>query len=182
MSQYQSCIDEGACTAPSGDSFTPDGTPDRPVTAVTFSQAQAYCAAVGGTLPTEAQWEKACRGTTGQTYPWGDTEPPCTEANTSGCSGAPVEVQSLPAGASPYGALHMSGNVWEFTADWYAEGTYATHNGPDPAGPVSGTTRTARGGSSGNQPSLSRCSNRSDAYIPTVGCSGLGFRCARVGP
>ena len=141
-------------------------------------QAADYCAFVGGRLPTEAEWEKACRGTNGDTFPWGNAAADCTKANTEGCVGSAVEVGLLPAGASPYGALDMAGNVWEWTADWYAADAYATQPAVDPTGPATGTIKVYRGGSSGNLADLARCSNRASTYSPDYGGTGLGFRCA----
>jgi formylglycine-generating enzyme required for sulfatase activity len=175
---YQVCVAAGSCTAPSA-SFDPVGHALYPVVSVTWAQAQTYCAFVGGHLPTEAQWEKAARGTDGRIWPWGNGAPTCTLANTLGCAGAEEPVGMHPAGASPYGALDMAGNVWEWTADYYDATYYGMSPAMDPTGPAAGTFRVYRAGSYGNDGSLARTSNRASTYSPTVGGSGLGFRCAR---
>ncbi len=174
---YKKCVDGGGCTEPSAN-YSPIIDEQMPVVNVTWDQALTYCVWVGKTLPTEAQWERAARGTDGRTFPWGaDATVDCARANTSSCGG--TQEVGLATGVSPEGALDMAGNVWEWTADFYAADAYAAHDGPDPLGPSSGTLRAYRGGSAGNDLSLARASNRASTYNPDVGGSGLGFRCAR---
>jgi formylglycine-generating enzyme required for sulfatase activity len=178
QSVYQACIDATACTPPSMN-FDPTTKAMFPVTNITWDQAVAFCAYAGGRLPSEAEWELAARGTDGRIYPWGNDAPSCTLTNIAGCGDKIEAVGSHPTGASPYGALDMTGNVWEWTADWYGATYYASSPTISPTGPTSGTTRAYRGGSYGNTGTLGRASNRASTYSPTVGGTGLGFRCVR---
>lgn len=164
---YAKCVAEFACSPPqSTRSFTRDkyyGDPqykDYPVINVNWDDAQTYCEWRGGRLPTEAEWEKAARGTEGRTFPWGDT---FTAENLNFCdTNCPAEtsnpayddgfadtapVGSFSSGASPYGALDMAGNVWEWVGDWFDRDFYSVSAPENPTGPTSGEERVVRGGS-----------------------------------
>jgi eukaryotic-like serine/threonine-protein kinase len=155
--QYGQCVSEGECTAP-GDtrSYTRSAYygavafRDHPVIWVNWKQAQAYCRWAGRRLPTEAQWEKAARGTDGRIYPWGNAWDASKLNSSDGGVGDTTSVGQYPAGASPYGALDMAGNVWEWVAD-YSYSAYATSPAPNPTEtPVcfgDCETPVARGGS-----------------------------------
>lgn len=94
------------------------GTESYPVVMVQWAEAQAYCRSRNGRLPSEAEWEKAAKGTENRPYPWG-LDFSSQKANIGGLSGDLTPVGKFPEGKSPYGAFDMIGNVWEWTSDWY---------------------------------------------------------------
>ncbi|HVN54396.1 MAG TPA: SUMF1/EgtB/PvdO family nonheme iron enzyme [Anaerolineaceae bacterium] len=157
--------------------FTDPQFRDYPVILLDADEAQAYCRWAGRHLPSEAQWEKAARGTDGRTYPWGEGID-CRRANYSGCARDTSAVSAHPDGASPYGALDQAGNLWEWTADWYEPGYYAQSPARNPTGPAQGKYRTLRGGSWGEfAPSL-RAANRASGAPQHSMDGAVGFRCA----
>ncbi|MBN1287994.1 MAG: formylglycine-generating enzyme family protein [Anaerolineae bacterium] len=174
--QYKACVDAGACT-PSVDRERHDDPEyaDYPVVYVSWFQAQTYTEWLGVSLPTEAQWEYAARGPAGNVYPWGDEAPTCDLANYYGCVDDTTPVGSYPGGASWVGALDMSGNVWEWAADWY--GAYPEDDQLNPTGPADGSARVARGGSFGNGRWFVRAAVRS-ADTPVILYNYWGFRAA----
>lgn len=171
--QYAKCVSAGACPPSRGAQETGDSA--LPVMGVSWDEAQAYAQWAGGRLPTEAQWEKAARGTDGRTYPWGDDAPTATKANCCGFVGALTPVGSYGAGASPFGALDMAGNVMEWVNDWYSESYYSVSPAADPQGPEVGSKRVVRGGMYGSDPDGVRSTYRW-GDDPTVGTSLFGFR------
>jgi formylglycine-generating enzyme required for sulfatase activity/uncharacterized caspase-like protein len=153
----------------------------HPVVNVSWDDAKAYCDWAGVSLPTEAQWEKAARGTDGRKYPWGnewDMSKLQLSHRKIEDAGGTSSVGSFLAGASPYGALDMEGNVWEWCNDWYGETYYQGAPTRNPSGPVSGQDRVLRGGSwvavsPGDFRVPFRVRNTpSDRYV------GYGFRCS----
>jgi len=144
---YAACVGAGACTAPGNSVWNDPDFADHPVTHVTWEQASAYAVWAGGRLPTEAEWEKAARGTDQRAYPWGSEATSNELLNFNFAVGSTTPVGSYPAGASPYGALDMAGNVEEWVADRYDIGYYAVSPGSNPQGPDEGPFRTVRGGS-----------------------------------
>jgi sulfatase modifying factor 1 len=158
------------------------GTPDDyPAAFVLWDEAKAYCEWVGGRLPTEAEWEKAARGTDGYTYPWGDQWDSRRCNSISGGLHRPESVGSHPGCVSPYGVLDMAGSVWEWCADRYGETYYAESLSHDPKGPTSGRLRVMRGGAWMSQPSWVRAAYRFKGS-PTSRNVDHGFRCAWDAP
>lgn len=131
----------------------PSGKDDHPVVYVFWNDAVAYCkwlAAETGKLyrlPTEAEWEKAARGTDGRLYPWGDESPTAQLCNFDNNVKSTTPVgQYSPQGDSPYGCADMAGNVWEYVQDWYQKNYYAHSPRNSPPGPDSGDWKVWRGG------------------------------------
>jgi serine/threonine-protein kinase len=182
---YAGCVKDRECDPPaSPDSQSRSnyyGVPEYanyPVIHVSWEEAKAYCVWAGRRLPTEAEWEKAARGTDGRMYPWGNAAPGIRLVNNiygGGKLGDTMEVGSYPQGASPYGALDMSGNVWEWVSSLYMSYPYDPADGrEDPGGSY---TRVLRGGSWGSSqvlfPSAARSWNS-----PEARSADTGFRCA----
>ena len=196
--QYRKCVEAGACREPecpySWGHESAYNAPDHPVVCVSWYDARAYAAWVGGWLPTEAEWEKAARGTDGRIYPWGDEfdgnrlnycDRNCTKGDidTSVDDGYVVTapVGSYLSGTSPYGALDMAGNVWEWVADWYDAEYYGRSPARNPQGPASGDYRVLRGGDfGGNAVADARCACRLSAWNPLDRYWHFGFRVMAV--
>jgi formylglycine-generating enzyme required for sulfatase activity len=174
--QYRQCVDAGACEEPRCWDEDELNAPDQPVVCVSWNDAQAYAVWAGGRMPTEAEWEKAARGTDGRIYPWGNSAPDCSKANYQGCEEyRPLPVGSHPDGASPYAALDMAGNVYEWVADWYDVDYYSRSPDRNPQGPDTGRKRVVRGGSLYTSDRVVRCAYRISPY-PSYMNRDLGFR------
>ena len=175
--------------------------PGFPVSGVSWYEAEAYANFVAKRLPTEAEWEKAARGTDQRTFPWGNSIDG-SRANYA-ASGDPYDNNTTPVGfydgrlnpsppfqttnsPSPYGAYDMAGNVWEWVADWHGVYYYSESPPSNPPGPVSGTYRVIRGGSWANSSDYQRVAFRAGYYGmnggPTIRSGEVGFRCARTMP
>jgi formylglycine-generating enzyme required for sulfatase activity len=165
-----------------GNHFNPGWSKgDHPIVCVTWDDAVAYAQWAHADLPTEAQWEKAARGTDGRKYPWGDKWDPdkcrCSSTNW-GDSGGTSPVSSYRSGASPYGCMDMAGNAFQWCKDWYDPDYWKRDHGLDPEGPPNGDLRAMRGGSwDRNYPPFFRTAYRGCSSAPTVDIA-YGFRCA----
>ena len=177
---YALCVGVGVCappvSTPGGPVYTNPTYADHPVVGVNWEQANTYCNWAGGRLPTEAEWEKAARGPGGNTYPWGNEQPSCDLLNYAGCGGSTKSVVSYPESASPYLALDMAGNAFEWVADWYDASYYATSPIQDPPGAESGVYRVIRGSSFESDSTQIASSIRRPAD-PNYTSRDLGFRC-----
>ena len=157
------------------------GTPgDYAVSNVLFNEAQAYCEWVGGRLPTEAEWEKAARGTEGRTHPWGNDWDPDMCNSLDGGPHRPEPVGSFPNCLSPYGLVDMAGSVWQWCADWYAD-SYSAGPARDPQGPQTGNLRVLRGGCWLSMATWLRAAYRYK-NAPDWRNVHNGFRCVQHGP
>ncbi len=187
VAEYERCVSARECgarpLAASGKRFE---APDLPVTMVTWLDASQYCAFVGGRLPTEAEWERAARGTKGRRYPWGNVFSPYL-ANGGRLALDPFEdkdgfvelapVGSFPLGKTPEGILDLAGNAEEWVQDWWAP-QYPDEPQTNPTGPESGEARVVRGGGYGHARAFLRGASREPAS-PGSRRPWRGFRCAK---
>lgn len=181
ITRYKKCVAAEACSLPSPlTSYTRETyyeSPtfaDYPVVNVSWAEAQQYCQWAGADLPTEAQWEKAARGTDGRSYPWGNEAPNSSLANYGSNEGDTVEVGLYPSGVSPYGAMDMIGNVYEWVRDWY--GPYDTNLKNNPVINEPGSFKVLRGCSWFSVEGSLRVSNRTYLNQATRD-NDIGFRC-----
>lgn len=190
--EYKMCVIIGKCAPPNEEEaitgakyyFDYFSYYDYPVVDVDWNMAQTYCEARGATLPTEAQWERAARGTTAREYPWGYGIN-CDYANYSVCphygshfGETVVQIGSYENGQSPFGLFDMAGNVWEWTADWYDSDYYQNSPHDNPTGPPTGDERVLRGGSWADKAPYLRSTKRFE-LLPVIALDTIGFRCVR---
>jgi len=179
--QYKQFIEATGHQAPNYWDDEGFNQPNQPVVSVSWHDASAYAKWAGKRLPTEAEWEKAARGTDGRKYPWGN-EWDGSECNSAGNSDGyeyTAPIGSYPTGVSPYDVMDMAGNVWEWCADCYDRNYYSRSPQQNPKGPDSESWRVLRGGSwYGNAHTL-RCANRNFYVLSTLTNARLGFRCAQ---
>jgi formylglycine-generating enzyme required for sulfatase activity len=181
--QFAQCVEEGACSQPfqpysfSRNEYYGNSQYDHyPVSSVSWYQANEYCHWAGGRLPTEAEWEKAARGTAGGYFPWGNKTPSSELANFEWAIGDTLRVGLYPEGISPYGALDMAGNVWEWVSDWW--GYYDSNQADNPIGPTSGDYRVIRGGA-WDSDTIRLLTAFRNGDSPEYAGFYVGFRCAK---
>jgi formylglycine-generating enzyme required for sulfatase activity len=174
--RYLRCIEAGTCTRPPNRGYDDPTKANFPVTIVSWQQAVTYCRWVGKRLPTEAEWERAARGADGRRYPWGNTFE-ADRANVGYSVGSPTSVGSYPKGASPYGAMDMAGNVWEWTSSLYKPYPYNPRDGRENLNARG--SRVERGGSWYHPPWHARTTRRTAIGHVYRRINDLGFRCAK---
>ncbi len=174
---YKRFLDDMDRAAPEGwEKFNdPREHGDKPVVFITWEEACEYARWAGKRLLTEAEWEKAARGTDGRTYPWGEKEPN-EELAHFGNQVGPQAVGRRPRAASVYGVHDMAGNVFEWVQDWFGADYYAQAPPANPKGPQRGSTRVLRGGSYAHPAFALRCATRG-RYIPEARRANHSFRC-----
>lgn len=167
---YRDCVTAGGCEPPlfsDNEFYNNPEFDNHPIVLIYRDEARKYCEWRGGSLPTEAQWEKAARGTDGREFPWGNTWDE-TKHQGIGMHIETLAVGTVPEDRSPYGVYDMAWNVQEWTADWYSEDYYKTLHYKNPTGPDSGQFPVIR--------SSWGITGRGTSSENTIGYQ-IGFRC-----
>ena len=195
--QYAAFLEISGIKGPSGERFYDHDDPDarihrinnrwtadpgsehHPVIEVSWAGARAYCGWRKARLPTEAEWEKAARGTDARRYPWGNDAPDGRRARFAAGWHDTAPVEAHPAGASPYGVLDMAGNTWEWVSSAYRPYPYRPDDGREDAAP--GPVRATRGGGQDSTADEITTTQRGRnlSRNPAAGHHNIGFRCAR---
>lgn len=186
--EYALCVAAGGCEQPISkqsflhdDYFAAEAYRNFPVVDVSWEEANQYCLWADRTLPSEAEWEKAARGTDRRLYPWGNKVPNDTLLNFDTALGDTSAVCQYPAGNSPYGVCDMAGNVWQWVADWYSSSGYSTDVAMAPKGPAKGSYKVFKGSQWGS-PVWAVFSSIRRWRRPDLWSFNLGFRCASPSP
>ena len=182
--QYKQFLTETGYVTKQYLDYPPHNIDNQPAVVLEWSDAAAYAEWAGKRLPTEAEWEKAARGTDGRIWPWGNVWDPTKLSGNDGTGlidgyKLTAPVGQFPQGASPYGALDMAGNLWEWVSDWYKEDYYDDAPYMNPKGPETGDGHVLKGGSWAENLDFTRCANRSGG---NPGSLIRGFRCAMDAP
>jgi len=179
--QYAQCVIAGLCDPPSNIEYFNDPYSDHPVVYVNWFDAETYCKWAGGSLPNEAQWEKAARGgLEGKNFPWGNEYPVCEVGAENGALYSDCKRSgTMPVGSfvpNGYGLYGMMGNAWEWVMDWYEKDYYESSPAKNPLGPEQGGKRVTRGGAWNTFKAFLHVADR-DANPPQQSFSTVGFRC-----
>jgi formylglycine-generating enzyme required for sulfatase activity len=179
---YKQCIASGGCTdvvhdLETNSNFVNSEYDDHPVIFVSWFQAKTYCEKVGRRLPTEAEWEKAARGSDGRLFPWGNTPPNGNQALFDFAINGTRPIGRYTTGASPYGILDLVGNVREWVSDFYSATYYAKSPERNPQGPEKGESRVLKGASWKDAVHFTHAATRF-SQTPGTSADNIGFRCA----
>lgn len=164
--------------------YPPHNADNLPAVVLEWADAVAYAHWAGKRLPTEAEWEKAARGTDGRIWPWGN-EWDATKLSGNDGTGLidgyelTAPIGQFPQGVSPYGVYDMAGNLWEWVSDWYDPDYYDYAPNVNPKGPETGDGHVLKGGGWAENLDFTRCANR---FGGNPGSLIIGFRCAMDAP